>query len=175
MSETVTSKLVSRSELRSYMNVSTGDVAAVYELIGEGFTSLTEAKNPKEYSRQYIHEKTERTDVVGYAPSLDYSVDIYTNNPVIKRIREITDKELIGSDAQVSIVNVEIFSDGTVDKTKCVAYERKYAVIPDSKGEGVEALVYTGTFKAVGDIVPGTFNIDTKAFTAEVAEAAQTN
>lgn len=165
MSETVTSKLVSRSELRSYMNVSTGDVAAVYELIGEGFTSLTEAKNPKEYSRQYIHEKTERTDVVGYAPSLDYSVDIYTNNKVIKRIREITDKEMIGTDAQVSIVTVEMFSDSTVDNTKCVAYERKYAVIPDSKGDGVEALVYSGTFKAVGDIVTGTFNVDTKAFT----------
>lgn len=166
MSETVTSKLVSRSELRSYMNTAKASTSATYELIGEGFTSLTEAKNAKEYSRQYIHEKTERTDVVGYAPSLDYSVDVYTNNPVIARIREITDKELIGTDAQVSIVTVEMFSDSTVDQTKLVAYERKYAVIPDNKGDGVEALVYSGTFKAVGDIVVGTFNADTKAFTA---------
>lgn len=172
MSEPTTSKLVSRSELRSYMNVSTGTTAAAYELIGEGFTSLTEAKNPKEYSRQYIHEKTERTDVVGYAPSLDYSVDIYTNNPVIKRIREITDKELIGSDAQVSIVTVEMFGDAAIDETKLVAYERKYAVIPDSKGDGVEALVYSGTFKAVGDMVTGTFDAKTKAFTAASAESA---
>lgn len=174
MSEPVISKLVSRSELRSYMNVSKGTEAASYKLIGEGFTSLTEAKNPKEYSRQYIHEKTERTDVVGYAPSLDYSVDIYTNNPVIARIREITDKELIGSDAQVSIVTVELFSDSTFDKTEAVAYERKYAIIPDSKGEGVEALVYTGTFKAVGDIAPGTFNVETEAFTPEAAANTQT-
>lgn len=165
MSEAAIQKLVSRSELRSYMNVATASASAQYELIGEGFTSLTEAKNAKEYSRQYIHERTERTDVVGYAPSLDYSVDVYTNNPVIARIREITDKELMGTEGQVSIVTVEMFADGTVDENSLTAYERKYAVVPDSKGDGVEALVYSGTFKAVSDMVTGTFNLKTKTFT----------
>ena len=168
MSEAVVSKLVSRSELRSYMNTGTADTPK-YHLIGEGFTNLAESKNAIEYSRHYIHEKSERTDVTGYAPSLDYSVDTYTNNPVIKRIKDITDKELIGSDAQVEIVNVETFADGTVDETACPAFKRNYSVIPGGKGDGTEALIYTGTFKAVGDIVEGTFDIKTETFTPKAA------
>lgn len=165
-----TSKLVSRSELLSFMNTSEDAASETYNLIGEGFTSMSESKNAKEYSRQYIHEQTERTDVVGYAPSVSYSVDVYTNNPVIDRIRKITDKELIGTDAQVDIVSVETF--GAADKKACNAYKRKYAVIPDGKGDGTDALVYTGTFKAVGDIIPGTFDLEAKTFTPTVAAAA---
>ena len=164
MSET--SKLVSRSELLSFMNTST-DTTEAYNLIGEGFTSLSESKNTKEYSRHYVHEKTERTDVIGYAPSVAYSVDVYTNNPVIDRIREVADKELIGTDAQVDIVSVEKF--GSADEAACTAYKRRYAIIPDSKGDGTDALVYTGTFKAVGELVPGTFDLSTKTFTAAAA------
>lgn len=170
MSEPVTSKLVSRSELRSYMNTGSAETPK-YELIGEGFTNLAESKNAIEYSRHYIHEKSERTDVTGYAPSLDYSVDTYTNNAVIKKIKDITDKELIGSDAQVDIVNVEMFSDGEVDETACVAYKRTYSVIPGGKGDGTEALIYTGTFKAVGDIVPGKFDVKNSTFTPDTAAA----
>ena len=165
-----TSKLVSRSELLSFMNTSKEAATETYNLIGEGFTSMSESKNAKEYSRQYIHEKTERTDVVGYAPSVAYSVDVYTNNPVIDRIREITDKELIGTDAQVDIVSVETF--GAADTEACTAYKRKYAVIPDGKGDGTEALVYTGTFKAVGDIIPGTFDVTGKTFTPTASTGA---
>lgn len=171
MSEPVVSKLVSRSELRSYMNTGTAD-SAKYMLIGEGFTNLAESKNPIEYSRHYIHEKSERTDVTGYAPSVDYSVDTYTNNAVIKRIKDITDKELTGSDAQVEIVSVEMFADGEVNKAACTAYKRTYAVIPGGKGEGTEALIYTGTFKAVGDIVPGKFNVETSTFTSDATANA---
>lgn len=167
-------KLVSRSEMRSYMNTGT-TAAPAFAMIGEGFTSLSEAKNPKEYSRQYVHERTERTDVVGYAPAISYSVDIYTNNPVIKKIRDVTDQELIGTDAQVEIVTAEHFGDAAVDETALTAYKRTYAIIPDAKGDGTEALVYTGTFKAVGDIVKGKFNAKdgSMAFTPDTDAAAQ--
>ena len=37
------------------------------------------------------------------------------------------------------------------------------------KGDGTEALIYTGTFKAVGDIVEGTFDIKTETFTPKAA------
>ncbi|MDE6502057.1 MAG: hypothetical protein K2L10_08240 [Ruminococcus sp.] len=41
----------------------------------EGFTDLGYSQNPKEYSRQYVDEEFERTDIVGYAPSISYSFD----------------------------------------------------------------------------------------------------
>lgn len=160
------SRLVKRAELQSYMDVSATSTAQL-ELIGEGFTSLTETKNAKEYSRQYIHEYTERTDVVGYAPTLAYSVDAHTNNNVIAKIQKVTDEELTGSDAQVNIVSVNTFdTTGSGENVVCTAYRRKYAIIPDGKGDGTDALIYTGSFRAVGDIEKGTFNPTTKAFTA---------
>lgn len=158
------SKLVKRADLKSYMDVAeAGAPNPSYALIGEGFTSLSESKNPKEYSRQYIHEYTERTDVVGYAPALAYNVDVHTNNAVIAKIVKVTDEELTGSDAKVSIVTVNCY-EGT--ETARPAFKRDYNIIPDGKADGVEALVYTGNLKAGGDIVKGTFNETTKVFTA---------
>ena len=70
---------------------------------------FAESKNASEYSRHYVDEESERTDVVGYAPSNDYEFDRYTNDLVQQKIAEITDDELLGSDAQVSIVVVDLF------------------------------------------------------------------
>ena len=168
MAETANaSVLVTRSELLSYMNVGTSS-AEKWVLIGEGFTTFTESKNPQEYERNYVHEKSARTDVVGYAPSIEYSTDIYTNNEVIDKIVKITDEELVGSAAQVEICHVHTWdvqtpaSGGT--SAVCGALKRKYAVVPDSKGDGTEALIYSGNLKAVGDVIKGTF--DGSKFTA---------
>lgn len=157
------SRLIKRAELRSFMELNPSGSALTYFLIGEGFTNLAESKNAQEYSRQYIHEYTERTDVVGYAPSLAYSVDAHTNNPVIKKIMEVTDKELTGSDAVVPVVAVNTFEE--VETGKCKAYKRNYSIIPDGKGDGTDALVYTGTMHAVGDPVEGAFDLEEKTFT----------
>lgn len=161
MSETNQSVLVTRSELLSYMNVGTSE-SPLWELIGEGFTTFTETKNPQEYERHYVHEKSSRTDVVGYAPAIEYSTDFYTNNKVIAKIMKITDEELIGSDAQVEICHVHTWDVKTPASGStpavCTALRRKYAVIPDGKGDGTEALIYSGNLKAVGDVVKGAFN-----------------
>lgn len=161
MAETTQSVLVTRSELLSYMNVGTTESPS-WKLIGEGFTTFTESKNPQEYERHYVHEKSSRTDVVGYAPAIEYSTDFYTNNEVIAKIMKITDEELIGSDAQVEICHVHTWDvkSAATDSTPatCGALFRKYAVIPDAKGDGTEALIYSGNLKAVGDVVKGTFN-----------------
>ncbi len=164
----MSSKLISRDQWKAYMDVGSAGASAA-ALIGEGFTSFSESKNPKEYSRQYIHERTERTDVVGYASSIAYSTDVYSEDPVILKIMEITDHEYIGTDAQVTIWLVnewEAAEDG-----KMSAYERRYAVIPDGKGDGTDAMIYTGTLKAVGDLVPGSWDNKNKKFTAANSDA----
>ena len=55
-----------------------------------------------------MDEASERSDVVGYAPSMDYEFDFYTND-VERKLAAITDDGLLGSDAQVSIVVVDLF------------------------------------------------------------------
>lgn len=157
--------LVTRNKRQSYMNTGTG-TSATYNLIGDGFTSLSESKNATEYSRQYVHEATKRTDITGFAPAIAYSADVYSEDPVILKIIDITDNEKVGTDAQVDIVTVNLFEETATTGTY-VAYKRTYSVIPANVGDGADALIYTGTFKAVGDAVKGTFVLSTKTFTAD--------
>lgn len=152
-----------RNKRKSYMNVLHA-TAKGYALMGEGFTQLSEAKGPKEYTRKYVHMQSEVSDVIGYAPSLSYSCDVCSGDPVVDDIVYITDNELVGSDTHREIVTYNEF-EGT--ETARPAYQRKYAVVPDAAADGTEALIYTGTFKAVSDKVKGTWNEKTKAFTAE--------
>jgi hypothetical protein len=119
----------------------------------EGFTELTTSKNPKEYSRQYIDEDFERTDVVGYATSISYAFDKYKGNDVLDDIVKITDEELIGEDAVREIVVVDmstVTKSGAVEKAD--AYLRRYSVIPDSEGDTTDCLTYSGTFKTRGEM-----------------------
>lgn len=119
-----------------------------------GFTSLSEKKNPKEYNRQYVDEVSERSDVVGYATSYDYEFDRYTENPVHKQLATIADDEIVGADAQVDIVVVDLFEKTTGDA--CTARKRTYSVIPDTTGDGTDALVYKGSLKLASELTKGT-------------------
>lgn len=91
--------------------------------------------------------------MVGYAPEKAYSFDRHTDNEVHEKIAGITDGELLGDDTHVEIVTVDVFdtkSSGTP------AIKRVYSVVPDTSDDGTDALIYSGTFRAVGDIIEGT-------------------
>lgn len=158
--------LVTRNQWETYMECLLL-ASPAYHLMGEGFTDLSESKNPKEYSRQYVHERTERTDVTGYAPSIGYSADVYDDNPVVSELVAVSDQELVGSAAQRNFVSVNLWKRVGADTYE--AFRRKWAVIPDGKGDGTDALIYTGNLKAVGDFEKGTFNVTTKMFNAVTA------
>lgn len=161
-------ELILRYQWESYMECGSGDDAA-FQLIGEGFTTFPEKKNAKEYTRKYINYITEKSDVIGYAPSVSYSCDVITGEPVVAEIINITDNELLGSATHRKIVSVNCWdeqSDGEFTATM-----RTWAIIPDGRGDGTDAMVYTGTMKAVSDLVKGTFNRTTKKFTPASTDA----
>ena len=160
--------LVIRSQWAAYMECGS-DSAKAFALMGEGFTDLAESKNPQEYNRHYVHEKSERSDVTGYSPSLSYSMDYYNTDPVCQEIRTITDNELVGTDAQRDIVLVDLFDkqSGSGSEEAFTAYKRTYSIIPDGKGSGTDALIYTGTIKSAGELVKGKFNTESNTFTAD--------
>lgn len=66
-------KLVGRHKRVAFMDVA-GDGKTYTRMTG--FTSMSESKNASEYSRHYVDEESERTDVVGYAPSNDYELTV---------------------------------------------------------------------------------------------------
>ena len=155
--------IVKRADRQHYMNTGT-TVNPVWSQIGEGFTEFKESKNAVSYQRRYIHETTKRTDVTGYAPVIDYELEIYSGSSVISKIRTITDNELIGDDAKVEILSVDLFEEAVNGAYNAI--KRTYSVIPDECGEGTDALCYTGTMKAVGDITVGKYNPTTGVFSA---------
>ena len=118
--------LVKRSQRVAYMDTAAAEGPASFERM-TGFTSMTNSKNPKEYSRQYIDMDTETSDVVGYAPAIEYSFDRYSSNPVHEKIAKIHDGELLGNDTHVDIVVVDLFKKSSAGE-KYHATKRTYAV-----------------------------------------------
>lgn len=153
MAATAAPKLVGRHLRVAFMNTDATGSSPKYERM-TNFTAMTNGKNPKEYSRQYVDESTERSDVVGYAPATEYSFDMYAGNPVHERIAKIHDGEKVADDAHVEVVTVDFYKKNTKGD-KCYATKRTYAVIPDSDGDGTDALVYNGSLKAVSDVEEG--------------------
>lgn len=115
------------------------------------FTSMSRSSNPNEYSRKYIDESGENTDVTGYAPSIAYAFDQYTDDPVHDEIIMITDGEKVGDDAIRTVINVDFTRTGTT-AGNFIAVKREYAIIPDSDGDDENTYTYSGNFKSKSDM-----------------------
>ena len=154
--------LVKRSDKVSFFgNMSTG--TEVFNRM-RGFTTLSGSKNPKEYSRQYVDEEFEVTDVTGYSPSISFGFDQYKNDPVHDEMVDILDSEKTGTEARRNIVTVD-FSQPIGNGYK--ATKRKYSIVGDSDGDSMDAYTYSGTFRAVGNRITGvaTMNADSSVAT----------
>lgn len=146
--------LVKRSDKVAYLGV--GDTPTYYRMTG--FTASTNNKNPKEYTRQYVDEDFEQTDVTGYSPSIDFTFDQYIDNPVHEALVSLIDGETIGTDAVVSIVIVDkadVVSTGVYN-----AVQRDYAVVAGSDGDSMDAYTYSGTFRIKGLRTTGTATLN---------------
>ena len=128
-----------------------GSVSYVFYRM-KGFDEISTSKNPREYSRQYVDEEFEQTDVVGYNPSMDISkiIELLKNNDII----EIFNKEKVGADAVRPIIMVDMASD---EKS---AIKRDFAVIAENEGSGLDAYKYSGTLRVKGEKVFGTATSD---------------
>ena len=159
-------KIVKRSDKIAFMDVGTSGAEDFQRM--RKFTEISTSKNPKEYSRQYVDEESETTDVTGYSEEKSYAFDQYSENPVHEKIAKITDDELTGDDATVKVL--------VVDKSKVATsggYEarvRSYAVVPDSDGDSTDAYTYSGSFHADGNIKTGTAEVSTDGLTATFTE-----
>ena len=144
--------LVKRSDKVSFFgNMSTG--TETFNRM-RGFTTLSGSKNPKEYSRQYVDEEFEVTDVTGYSPSFEFGFDQYKDDVVHEEMVEILDSEKTGTEARRNIVTVD-FSQ-PVQGGGYKATKRSYSIIGDTEGDSMDAYTYGGTFRATGKRITGT-------------------
>ena len=148
--------LIKRSDKKAFYGVP-GDGGATFTRM-RYFTEFSTSKNPGEYSRQYVDEPTQRTDVVSYSPSMSFNFDEYHGDAVLEDIVEVINKEMLGTDARRDIILVD-FSKPTGDGYE--AFKRTFAIIADTEGGSMDAYTYGGTFKAVGTSVFGVAKIAT--------------
>ena len=135
-------KLVKRSGKVAFMDVSTTQIPNFLRM--RKFTEISKSKNPTEYSRTYVDEDGEVTDVTGYSEEISYAFDLYSGNLVHEKIVKITDDELTGDEALVNILIVDF------SKPSGSGYEarlRTYTTVPDTEGDAKEAYTYSGTFR----------------------------
>lgn len=144
-----------KRQVRRHEKVNFLEVGSNY-LRMKGFKSMGQDKNAQEYSRQYVDDPFETTDVVGMSPSLDFEMDRIKNDEVHEKIVSIFDEEKLGDDANVNILEVD-FTEKVTDGDRIVykAKKRQFALVPETEGGELEAFTYEGTFKAKGSAVKG--------------------
>ncbi len=139
---------VKRSDKVAYYNTNANSFERM-----TGFTDISVSKNPKEYTRQYVDQDFEQSDVVGFSPSISFSFDQEKGNNVHDDIVSICDNELMGEDAIREILIAD-FTNGDASTGFC-AVKRTFAVIVSSEGNSGESYKYSGTFKVKGEKIFG--------------------
>ena len=159
-------KLIKRSDKVSFLGCISEGTETFNRM--RGFTTLSGAKNPTEYSRRYVDEEFETTDVTGYSPSLDFGFDQYIGDPVHEEMVEILDNEKLGTEARRNIVTVDFSQQAGEGSYKAV--KREYAIIGDSEGDSMDAYTYSGTFRSTGKRIVGTATVDENGAVATFVE-----
>lgn len=160
-------KLVKRSDKVSFLGCINDGTETFNRM--RGFTTLSGSKNPSEYSRRYVDEEFETTDVTGYSPSIDFGFDQYIGDLVHEEMVEILDGEKLGTEARRNIVTVD-FSQPIGEEGSYKAVKREYAIIGDAEGDSMDAYTYGGTFKATSKTIVGTATVDDTGAVATFTE-----
>ena len=166
-------QLVRRSQSVAYYGipVTTGEITEFNRM--EHFTSLTESKNPVTYERQYVDKDSSDSDVTGYGTALEYGFDHHKNDPVLKDLAAVQDDELKGEVRQIVVVDFFDKGDTTADD-EYVARKRDYSILPDSSGDGTDALQYSGSFAVKTDMVKGYAKVSKDGKTCTFSETPTT-
>ena len=144
------SKIVERHKILAFYGVPGANSSVTYHRMKK-FTQFTHTKNPIEYSRQYVDEPFQQTDVVGFAPAYSYAFDKHTDLDVQSDIIDITNNEKLGDDAVRTIILVDTTTATGTTTLTADAYKRDYSVIPNTEGDNINIYTYSGDLKARGE------------------------
>ncbi len=156
-----------RWAIADYLN--TGTIAdKVWSLMGLGFTQLDENPNPKVDEKAYINDKASTKNITGYGATFPFEADVYSDEAAIMKLEDIAESQKTGSAAIVEFLRTKFLVDNSGNPITTTVNARKFNVaveVSGITGAGTEALRIAGNLHQRGDLVPGTFNLSTKAFT----------
>lgn len=161
-------RIVKRSDKLTFFGVANGDGVVTYHRM-RGFSEISIKKNSKEYSRQYVDEEFEQSDVVGYSPSISFAFDQFKEDVVHQDLIALAESELVGDAAVRSILMVDLSQ--TDAEGKCPAVKRDFTVIFDAEASSMDAYSYSGTMKVKGEKIFGVAQSADEWTTCEFTEA----
>lgn len=149
-----------------YLDVSEDGIEKKYELVGYGITNNGKTMNPQSETKQYVNQKTATTIVNSYQVEYPFEGEIIRNDKVIKFLYDIIENETLGKKIQRSLVTFD-YPEGDSPSLNAVPAKERIVSIEMSEmtREAGNSIKISGSFKAVTDLVDGTFNASTKAFT----------
>ena len=154
-----------RSAFLLFVNTTPSAESGSYALVGDGVTELSISYNAQTSTEQFIHQDTANTELTGYQPSAPVTAQVVKGDAAFEFINDLRKKLPIGSDAHTDIVMTDIFESATGGAYP--AARQPVSIQIDSYGgaaSGPLAIGYTINWRGEG--VEGTFNPDTRAFTA---------
>lgn len=153
-----------REKLMHFFNIGT-EAAPNYVLLGDGITSLTEEFNPEQDTKQYIHQSNGTTTVKSYTPSLSVEKE-YIKNDELQKWMDTKIKILpTGTAAQSDYIRINILED-SVDGAYPAVKRRCSYQFDSIGGDAGNELVSSMTLGGIGDGIQGTFDVQTRTFTA---------
>lgn len=135
-----------------------------FEVLGTGFTELTESPSAQAGSKRYINQSSASQSITGYEWSSSFNTDQIVSDVAVEYIRDIGEMLRTGSDAESEILFVDLDKPGTASNT-FRARKIKVAISVDSFDDNDGELAISGSFLGIGDPVEGTFNTETRSFT----------
>ena len=158
-----------RKSEADYIDVASTSGKETWALCGIGFTALTESPSAQTSSKRYINQSSARQSVTGYEWSAPFEADQIQAEEAPKMLLDIARKQLTGAEAEKAFVQVDLDSPVLPGPNKFAARKRVVAIavseMPDNDGE----LGITGYFLGVCDPIEGTFDTQSKTFTATPA------
>lgn len=158
--------LMYADEKAYYLDVSADGSEKDYQLVGYGITSNGKTMNPQSETKQYVNQKTATTTVNSYQVEYPFEGEVIKNDKVIKFLYDIVENEILGAGLQRSLVTFDYPAGEEPDLTSVSAKERLVSIeISEMPREAGNTVKISGSFKAVTDLVDGTFNATTREFT----------
>lgn len=139
-------------------------VDEAFELLGTGFTELSESFSPQTTSKRYINQSSATQSITGYEWSTPFNADQIVSNEAIEYIRNIGEMQLTGSETETEYIIVDLDKPATIDG-EYHARMFNVAIGVDSTDDNDGELGLSGNFLGQSEPVEGTFNVGTKIFT----------
>ena len=155
-----------RYQQPDYIDVSGGSGSPQYELLGFGVTQLDNSPSAQTTSKRYVNQKSATQSIGSYEWTAPLEFDLIRSEAAIAYIADIGENEKTGVDAETLYVKVFLNKPVASKQNTFEARQRRVAVevadFSDNDGE----IQGSGNLLGKTDWVNGTFNTQTKAFTA---------